>query len=749
MTAGLRALALVGVVAIGSGCSSEAQKQASFERGKQLLASGETKEAIIEFKNALGHDDKFGDARLLLADAYIASGQPELAYREYLRAADLLPDNARAQLKAGMYLVMAKQFDDALMRARRVLELEPENVEGQITLANALAGTHDVDGALTYINRAIAADPTRIESYATLAHLEIVHGRTDRARDAYVTAVTLAPTSVQARMALAAFQWSTGDRAGAEKSLAVAHGLDPANVAVNRALATVYSVSNRLADAERHLQLAANASGIEDDRLRLADFYIGQRRLQEARDALSASHGAPTPAMETRFARIEFLEGHVDDANGRLVRMRRADPNYGAMLLLNAQQSLAQQRWEDAIWEADAALAAQPRLIAAWYLRAEAELKLQRYEAALRSYTEIVRLDLQAVDAKVALSRLHLSRNAVDTAMLFAQEALNASPEHLGARLALIRSYLARGDDSLAAGELARLPAEAVKVPERHVLEAILHSKKHEMPAARAAFARALALEPTSFESLRALTAMDVGRRAFKAAAARIDAALALKPEDPDLLALSARVSLAHGDRQSAEAALRHAADKDPLNITTVALLVRVLKMSGRLEAAVGEFDARAARDARDVGARIVAAVAVHTLGNLADAERRYREVLRLERRAAIAANNLAAIYLERGENLSDAETFANMALEYAPNHPEVLDTMASVALRLRQPARAIKLYEQAIAIEPDNATLHYRLGMAYANGDDTERARRALGTAVRLNANLMAARQALDTLGR
>ena len=56
-------------------------------------------------------------ARLRLADAYAQNGDGPNALREYVRAAELLPDNEEAQLKAGNFMLMAGQFADA--RARR------------------------------------------------------------------------------------------------------------------------------------------------------------------------------------------------------------------------------------------------------------------------------------------------------------------------------------------------------------------------------------------------------------------------------------------------------------------------------------------------------------------------------------------------------------------------------------------------------------------------------------------------------
>ena len=46
----------------------------------------------MQYRNALQQDPRFGEARLKLADAYVQAGDPQSAYREYVRAADLLPE---------------------------------------------------------------------------------------------------------------------------------------------------------------------------------------------------------------------------------------------------------------------------------------------------------------------------------------------------------------------------------------------------------------------------------------------------------------------------------------------------------------------------------------------------------------------------------------------------------------------------------------------------------------------------------
>ena len=81
------------------------------------------------------------------------------AVREFVRAADLLPDDADLQIQVGNFLLASGRFDDARVRAEQVLNRTPENVDALVLRGNAMAGLKDLDGALTEFEKAAAADP--------------------------------------------------------------------------------------------------------------------------------------------------------------------------------------------------------------------------------------------------------------------------------------------------------------------------------------------------------------------------------------------------------------------------------------------------------------------------------------------------------------------------------------------------------------------------------------------------------------
>src|SRR6476659_10070502 len=142
------------LAATATSCSKDPSvaKRDLVASGDRYVADQRYDEAIIQYRNAVKLDPQFGEARLKLADALTASdvagalaGKTEsanarTAFGEYVRAADLLPTNVTAQLKAGQRLLLARQYPEALARAQKILEVNPKSADGLLLMGNALAG---------------------------------------------------------------------------------------------------------------------------------------------------------------------------------------------------------------------------------------------------------------------------------------------------------------------------------------------------------------------------------------------------------------------------------------------------------------------------------------------------------------------------------------------------------------------------------------------------------------------------------
>ena len=413
-----RSVACVFLVCLAIGaaaCSQDTATRRHIENGDRFLQSGKPQQAIIEFRSALDGNEKWGEARFKLAQAYAAIGDAEHAYREYIRAADLMPDNMPAQLKAATYLLLARQYQDARSRVERVLDKEPKNRDALIILGNALAGLNDLDGAVEQINEAIALEPDRSQTYTNLAMLKIAQGQRDEAQAAFEKAVETDPTSGPAWLALGNFQWSSGDVAAAEQSFTRAFERGRDDVLTNRALAAFYVATGRNAEAEQHLKLAAQKAPIPATQFALADYYISSGRPDDARrilEPLAAATGTAADA-ETRLAGLAYTAGRTAEAHRRLNTLIAHDRNNSGALLLQARWLLSEGKRTQALARARAAVTADPRLAVAYYVRGLAEAGSRRTSDAIKSFGEVLRLNPRAAIAQVQLSRLHLARNPV------------------------------------------------------------------------------------------------------------------------------------------------------------------------------------------------------------------------------------------------------------------------------------------------------------------------------------------------
>jgi putative PEP-CTERM system TPR-repeat lipoprotein len=731
-----------------TGCSNEAAKRRHFDRGEQFLAANQLPEAIIEFRNAVNRDERWGEARLRLADAYAANADPALAYRHYIRAADLLPDDPGAQLKAAAYLLLAGQYEDAKDRAERVLAKHPDSTEAQVTLGNALAGLRDLDGAVSQISEAIQLDPGRSQSYVSLARVRMAQGHDDEARAAFDRAIESDPQSVAAHLARANFQWSIGEAAEAEKSLRRVLEIEPGNVLTRRVLATLYVTSGRAPAAEEHLKFVADSAKTDAPRLELADYYIAAGRADDARRVLEpmANQESSRGAAEVRLARLAYDNGSATEGHRLLDEALRREPNNPTALVLKARWLLSEGEPERALTQAQAALAVSPQLVAALYAQAEAEARTRRTTDAIKSLIDVLRVNPRDANAQTELSALHLARNEAEGAVHAAEEALTNEPESIGARLALVRALTARGDFKNAAAELSPLKKRASDVAAVHVAEGALKMRTSDLKGARQSFDRALQLEPESREAFLGSTTVDVLLGSLEQARARADARLR-SSADPEVLRVAAKVYLASGNNATAEDLLRRAIEADPLDCDAPALLAGLLTQSNRLADAVKAFDQTSQQQPDNLGAHVMAAILLHTAGKTADAKERYLAILKREPRVAIAANNLASIYIDEGENLKEAQELAERATELFPNHAGMRDTLGSLYLRRQLPGPALNHFQRSVDADPANPLYVYHLGLAYSQSGDKERAAVAFRQSLRLQPGFAAARTALAAL--
>jgi tetratricopeptide (TPR) repeat protein len=445
---------------------------------------------------------------------------------------------------------------------------------------------------------------------------------------------------------------------------------------------------------------------------------------------------------------MAYSQGDRKAAHQTIDTLLKTEPNSAVAQLLKARWLLNEGQVGEALERATLAVTANGRMVTAHYIRGLAEIASHRSADAIKSFTQVLRLNPRAVAAQVQLSNLYLQRANLDTAVNFADEALRNAPNSLDAHLVRVRALMARNDVKPARAALAVLKKLGPAVAEVYALEGTIELGAGNAMAARAALERALRLDPRSMEALTGLTALDMVQNRAAPARARVEARLASGDETPPMLMLAAKVYVAERDFPRAEALLRKSIARDPLDTANYALLGRVLQEQNTLDRSKAELDTAAASDPRNLPARLLGALIVHTQGDVDQAKQRYEEVLKIEPRAAMAANNLAAIYADSGENLDRAQQLAETAAEQLPAAAEIQDTLGWVYYRRQLNGQAIAQFQQSINRDSANPVYHYHLGLAYSKNGDRDQARAAFQRALQLNPGYADARQALAALG-
>jgi Tfp pilus assembly protein PilF len=126
--------------------------------------------------------------------------------------------------------------------------------------------------------------------------------------------------------------------------------------------------------------------------------------------------------------------------------------------------------------------------------------------------------------------------------------------------------------------------------------------------------------------------------------------------------------------------------------------------------------------------------------GNAAEARKRYEQALASDQRAGVAANNLALLYVDSGENLDMALQLAQTAVGSMPEVPEILDTLGWIYYKKNLPNQAIPQLTKAVDKQPKNPVFLYHLGLAQVQARDPEAGRQSLGRALKLKSDFAGA---------
>jgi tetratricopeptide (TPR) repeat protein len=744
-----RIVAVLCAAALAAGltaCSKDAdtQKRAYVASGDQQLAAKKYADAIVEYKNAIKQDNRFGEAHHKLAQAYMLVGDSAEALREFIVAADLLPADSAVQVDAARVLLLAGQFEEAVSRTEQALRANPKNVEALVIRASATAGLRDYEGAISTLDEAARLDPKQISVYINLASFEAVQGRFAEAESQFKHAVSVDPRSIVAHLALANYYWVSGRKVEAESAVKKALEIDPKDPTANRALAAIYRSTDRAAEAETPLRAMADGDDLEAQ-LVLADYYVAQKRPIEARRLLDelAKRTESFAAATSRLAGIAYNDGDTATAHRLLDSVLAKEPNNSQVIVLKGEWLLSEKKLDEALAQAQKAVKASPRFAPAHYLLGTALAARNDTTNALKAFNDVLAINPRAFLAQLALAEMNLSLGRLDVALDFAEQAVKTEPRSGAARFILAKALFANGALERAQTELQLVADAGPGFPAVQSLMGQIRMRRGDADPARRAFARALELDPKSIEALSGLVSLDLKARRPADARRRIEAQLLKVPNDARLLLLAGRTFAATNDLRLSEEALKKAIDVDPSLMEAYHVLGQIYVREKRLDEARQAYERRVQQKPDDVSALTMIAMIMQVQGQAKEAQQRFLNILTIDPRAAVAANNVAYGYAVEGVNLDQALSLAQTAKSVLPDDPDVNDTLGWVYYKRDLASMAVGPLQFSVNKNPTNPEYRYHLGMTLLKIGDPQKAKAELDLALKLNANFPGAAEA------
>jgi tetratricopeptide (TPR) repeat protein len=673
-------------------------------------------EALAAYAEALAIDPTDPTALQLQVNALRGLrrwAEAETAAREAIQARPHTPD---LRVELGRVLDDQGREEEALAAYAEALSIDPTDPTALQLQVSALRGLRRWAEAETVAREAIQARPHAPDLRVELGWVLDGQGREEEALAAYAEALAIDSgheRALQSRVTALRGLRRWAEAEAAARALIAAHPRDPGS---HLNLGLVFDDQDRDEEALAAYAEALAVDPTDPTALQLQVTALrGLRRWAEAETAArEAIQARPhTPDLRVELGWVLDDQGREEEALAAFGEALSIDAGHEWALRSRVSALRGLRRWAEAEAAARALIAAHPRdpgshLNLGWVFKDQ-----DRDEEALAAFTEALAIDPTdptALEWRVSALRGLRRWAEAETA---AREAIQARPHapDLRVELGWVLDDQGREEEALAAF------AEALSIDARHKwalrsrVSALQGLRRWaEAEAAARALIAAHPRDPLSHLNLGWV--FDDQDRDEEALAAYAEA-LAIDPTDPT--ALQWRVTALRGLRRWAEAetAAREAIQARPHAPDLRVELGWVLDGQGREEEALAAYAEALAIDARHERALQSRVSALRGLRRWAEAEAAARALITAHPRDPGSHLNLGWVFKDQDREEEALAAFTE-ALAVDPTDQTALEWRVSALRGLRRWAEAEAAAREAIQARPHAPDLHVELGWVF-----------------------------------
>jgi tetratricopeptide (TPR) repeat protein len=738
-------LSLVSILLVGCSRDPNVRKQKYFESGQRYFEKGKYREAAIQFGNAIQVDGHFAEAHYQLAQTYLRMQDAMHAYQELTRTLQLEPDNYKAQIDITNMLILGNDLNQAKEHVDLLLQKDSGDPLVHETAANLLHAQGDLNGALAEMQKSADLNPNRWESRVGEANLQIALNQAAAAEANLKKAIELAPQQVSAQLALANFYQSQHRLSEAEAQFRHAIEVDPKYPEARAELARLYLAEGKNADAEQFLKTSQGEFPDNSVGYRmLGDFYFATGQLDKATTEYSSLYQAHPndPEVKKNYIQLLILKNRLDEAQKLNDEILKTNGNDDTALIYRGQIQIRQGKATEAIQTLQKVLRNDPDSGIAHFQLGIAFNQAGDLQRAQGEWQDAVRLRPDLVEADRALASLALRNHDMPALEQRATEIIAHDPNSPDGYSLRASSNISRKQFDRAGQDVRKAIEVAPQSPIGYIQLGNLQSVQGHYGEAEKAYSQALDRDASSADALAGLMNVYFAQKQPDKAVAAANAQIAKVANSSALYdLLGTALFNEKKDLKGAEAALQKAVDIDKTNADALLKLGQVQVALGSADAAIATYQTALKNNPREPSFYILTGELYEAKQDWEKAKQSYQKALEISPENAVASNNLAYVMMQTGGNVDVALSLAQTARRADPENPNAADTLGWIFYHKGAYSSAIDLFQEALKLSekekaPDNPTVHYHLGLAYAKAEKPALAREQLERVLKINPN-------------
>ena len=659
-------------------------------------------------------------ALLMLADIQNSTGQKEQALANYRKLSETDKNDHDGLYKSGIIYIERQNIVLAEQAAAALVEKFPGRGEGYRLKGMLLYRNKDFQGAINELQKAHKLTPTA-SGYYLIGLCLYNLGQLENALSHFKQLADRSPSFYQARLmsGMILLRQNRLDDAISEMT-----GLIKTGGNKSQAFTLLGSAYLAKGMQKEGLEALNNATRIDpelaDPHLKKGMYNLSQGNIAEVESNFTEAIRVAPEALNSRL----ILSSYYMQRNNRSkafetlkngLRGKVEDvPLYFGM----ARIMFAEKKAEEGIGLLEKAKQSDPQSFDPYFAIASYHAMNSNINKALQQYSAVLAKDPSNTKAQLRIASLLEVAGKESEALEWYQKAKKNRNQEAYQELA--RFYEKKGDDKQA----LELLSEAVKYLPRSVdlqeQKGLLFLKRKQYKDALRTGDDLETLEPERAFRLKVSVYQEMKK--YPEAVLQAQRAIQSKPDSTFGYQLLASVHQAQNKPEEAIEALKRGVGFDRGNHSTSLMLASAYSRSGKTLQAMKICDEIIHKEPGYAPAYFTQGTFMEAQGDKRGAVKKYQAALAVTGNYVPAMNNLAILFSDGLGSPDEAIRLAEEALAIEPVNPGIMDTLGYALLKKGRNAEARKHLEKADSLIPGNPTINYHLALLHkANGEKNQ----------------------------